>query len=76
LYRLKFVLQDEYVGNQTKTEDGLMLEPSKILDAFQMALSNYGYEDFRKFVLGIEGLDYLGVKKPVHVTDEDHGGDW
>lgn len=70
LYRLKFVLQDEYLGNQTD------LEPNKVLDTFVFDLSNYGYEDFRKFVEGIEGIDLLGVKKPHHVIDEDHSSDF
>lgn len=70
LYRLKFVLQDEYVGNKTD------LQSAKILDSFAFDLSNYGYEDFRKFVEGINGIDSLGVKKPVHVTGEDHSADW
>lgn len=75
LYRLKFVLQDEYVGNRELDGD-MVVEPSKVLDAFRFALSNYGYEDFRRFVEGIEGLDPLGVKKPVIVEGEDHSSDF
>jgi hypothetical protein len=70
LYRLKFVLQDEYTGNQTS------IEPVKIKDAFSFALSNYGYEDFRRFVDGIDGIDLLGTKKSVSVSGEDHSADW
>lgn len=70
LYRLKFVLQDEYVGNKTDTE------PAKINDAFTFILSNYGYEDFRRFVEGIKGIDPLGTKKSVHIDGEDHSADW
>ena len=70
LYRLKFVLQDEYVGQRTD------LQPEKVVDSFGFNLSNYGYEDFRKFVDGVLGLDLLGVKKPVHVSGEDHSNDW
>lgn len=70
LFRLKFVLQDEYLGNKTS------IEPSKILDSLSLAISNYGYEDFRKFVDGIFGIDPLGVKKPIHISGEDHSGEW
>ena len=68
LYRLKFVLEDEYFGNQTD------IQPSKVTDEFGFDLSNYGYEDFRKFVDGVYGVDPLGVKKPAHVKGEDHSG--
>jgi len=70
LFRLKFVLQDEYMGNKTD------LQPAKVVDAFTFNLSNYGYEDFRRFVEGIWGIDPLGVKKRKHVTGEDHSGSW
>lgn len=70
LYRLRFILSDEYLGN--KTDD----QPHKVLDAFQMVLSNYGYEDFRRFVLGMRWIDYLGVKKSKSVTSEDHSADF
>ena len=70
LYSLKFVLKDEYVGNKTS------LQSEKILDAFSFDLSNYGYEDFRKFVEGISGIDPLGTKKSVHVTGENHDGEF
>ena len=70
LYRLKFVLQDEYVGNKTD------LQPSKVVDSFGFDLSNYGYEDFRKFVDGVHGLDPLGTKKLVHIKGEVHTGEF
>jgi hypothetical protein len=70
LYRLKFVLKDEYIGNQTE------LQPEKVVDSFALDLSNYGYEDFRKFVEGIAGIDLLGTKKSAHVSGEDHSGEF
>lgn len=68
LYRLKFILKDEYVGNQDPDTD----QVNKVLDSFTFALSNYGYEDFRRFVEGIDTVDPLGMKKSVSVTGEVH----
>lgn len=70
LYRLKFVLNDEYTGNKSD------LEPNKVLDSFTMDLSSYGYEDFRRFVEGIEGVDKLGVKKSRSIRGESHSSDF
>jgi hypothetical protein len=68
LYRLRFILEDEYTGQQD-FDNGIF---NKVLDGFNFILLNYGYEDFRKFVLGIKGLDLLGVKKSVAIEGEDH----
>lgn len=70
LYKLKFILQDEYVGQQT--EENL----DKVADTFSYVLSNYGYEDFRRFTYGVEGIDALGTKKAINVTAEDHSSDF
>jgi hypothetical protein len=70
LYRMRYILQDSYIGNQTKTN------PSKVLDSFSFDLSNYGYEDFRKFFGGVYGVDPGGHMKPVNVVGEDHSGDF
>lgn len=72
LYRLRFVLQDEYVGQQNPDE----FKFDKIEDSFTFDLANYGYEDFRKFVDGVYRVDDLGTKRPVFVTSEDHSDDW
>lgn len=68
LYRLRFILRDEFTGQRDLTVN----QPNKIVDAFEFALSSYRYEDFRKFVEGIEGIDPLGTKKAVSVVNEDH----
>lgn len=68
LYRIKYILQDAWVGQLTKTND------SKILDSFLFDLSNYGYEDFRKFFSGVLGPDPGGIKIPINVVAEDHSG--
>lgn len=68
LYRLKFILEDEYVGNQDPSTD----QTEKVLDAFTFALSNYGYEDFRRFVEGVDRIDPLGVKRRVSIVGEIH----
>lgn len=74
LLRLKYVLQDDYTGNQDP--DPINQQPNKVLDSFSWILTNYGYEDFRKFVLGMKGLDYLGFKGSKAVVLEDHSMDF
>jgi hypothetical protein len=73
LYRLAFVLQEEYLG---QSDDGTGQpnpdQPLKILDSVRWALSSYGYEDFRKLVEGVEGVDEFGTKKIKNITGEDH----
>lgn len=70
LYRLKFILNDSYVGNIS------VIQPNKVVDDFKMHLSNYGYEDFRKFVDGINGVDDLGMKRFISVVGEVHTGEF
>ncbi len=62
LYRLKFILKDKY--------------DVVIKDSLSMALSDYKYEDFRKFVEGIDHIDPLGTKKLKLVTSESHDADF
>jgi len=73
LYNLRFILQDEYLG---QSDDGTGHsdpdQPHKILDSFSWALYNYGYEDFRRLVEGVKGVDELGVKEVKDVEGEDH----
>ncbi|OPZ34383.1 MAG: hypothetical protein BWY99_02557 [Synergistetes bacterium ADurb.BinA166] len=70
LYRIKYVLQDEYVGQRTKSS------PGKVKDSMSFDLSNYGYEDFRKFFSGVYGVDAGGVAVPINVVAEDHSSDF
>jgi hypothetical protein len=70
LYTLRFILKDVYIGQQTDRQ------PNKVLDKFSLDISNYGYEDFRKFVEGVKGIDDLGTKKAVSITAEDHSADF
>lgn len=76
LYRLRFVLTDEYFGNQTKPVTGSPYEPNKILDRPTFDLAEYRYEDFRKYVLGVKGVDPLGFKVSRSVIAEDHSSDF
>lgn len=71
LFSLRYVLQDEYLGQKNGSS-----QPNKVLDSFLFDLSNYGYEDFRRFVEGIEGVDILGKKKAEDVVGEDHSADF
>lgn len=73
LYKLKYILQDAYVG-QNNPGIGPTIN-SKMADAFSFVISNYGYEDFRKFVDGVAGVDPLGSKKAIPVVGEVHTGD-
>lgn len=70
LFRLSFILQDEYTGQQDPDPD--VNKPYKVVDAFTWILENYGYEDHRRFWDGIDGIDYLGMKKSVAIVGEDH----
>lgn len=70
LFSLKFILQDVYIGKKTASHSG------KISDSFRAVLSNYSYEDFRKFAYGVAGIDRKGFKKSVVVIGEDHSADW
>ncbi len=74
LLRIKHVLQDEWPGqgDPDPAKDNL----AKIADSFHFALSNYGYEDLRKYVGGVYGVDELGVKRSKSVVGEDHSGDF
>lgn len=77
LYRLRFILSDEYFGNQDPDQppDAIGIN-AKIVDSFDFVLSCYDYEDFRKFISGVEGVDTFGSKKPVSVIAEDHSSDF
>ena len=70
LYRIKYVLQASYVGAMTPSR------PDKVQDSARWDLSDYAYEDFRKFVEGVEGVDPLGSKKSSSVLAEDHSSDF
>jgi len=75
LYRISYILQDTYIGQQ-KNPAQLSVHPAKVTDSFTFNLSNYGYEDFRKFVEGVKRIDPLGSKVSVDVVGEDHSMDF
>ncbi len=75
LYTLKYILQDSYIGQQQPIgPNGVSPQPNKVLDVPTVALSNYGYEDFRKFTNGVARIDTLGSKVAQAVQGEDHTG--
>jgi hypothetical protein len=77
LYTLKFILQDLYEGPGPKPQDpGSNVQTNKVKESFVYSLSQYGYEDFRRFVEGVRGTDVLGSKVLVSVKDEPHDGDF
>ena len=73
IYSLKYIFQDAYVGQkQPLGVNGISPQPNTMVDSFTFCLTNYSYEDFRKFVDGIEGIDNLGTKRSISVVNEDH----
>jgi hypothetical protein len=77
IYVLKYILQDAYLGQQQPPgPNGTSPQPNKVTDSFTFSMSNYSYEDFRRFVLGVAGLDTAGFKKAEQVINEDHSADW
>lgn len=70
LYKLKYILQDAYIGQSVPQNQ------SKVLDTFRFAMSAYNYEDFRKFVEGVYRIDTLGSKKPIQIIAESHSADF
>lgn len=70
LYRLRYILADSYVGVSTDSN------PIKIADTLKTVLSDYSYEDFRKFVDGVFGVDPGGVKMAHRVTGEDYSSNF
>ena len=65
LYRLRFIFKDSYIPNT-----------GKVLDAMRWAMSNYYYDDFRSYWVGVRDRDRLGRKTNVTVTSEDHSMDF
>jgi hypothetical protein len=72
LYRLKYILRDEYEGNRTTFEVGSPFEPNKVLDKPIVSTDQYRYADFRRFSLGVFGIDPFGAKQNHAVVDELH----
>jgi hypothetical protein len=73
LYKIKYILQDSYVGTQPLTANPPSdLRNTKILDQLKSALNNYSYEDFRRFFEGVNEIDKFGAQKPIRIIDETH----
>ena len=68
LYRLKYVVEEEYPGPSGPPTDNL--DSYKFQDAMRMVMESYSYEDFRKFVGGVYRIDFLGAKKSRSVVGE------
>lgn len=72
LYKIKNILQDSYIGNYKPPTTGEPYQPNKIVDSGIMDYNDYSYDDFRKFTLGVFGLDPLGFKKAKTIIGEPH----
>jgi len=68
LFTIRYVFRDSYNPNPD--------QGGKILDTSRWRLSNYYYEDFRKYSQGLKDHDRLGVKTNQVVTSEDHSKDF
>jgi hypothetical protein len=73
LYKLKFILQDTYLGSR---HTNLNIQTNKIRDENRWIFSDYRYEDFRKFVEGVQGVDPFGSKRTISIVNEDHSDDF
>lgn len=64
LFRIRYVLSDEYVGSSSENT-GTQAQ-KKISDFLSIYVNTHDYEDFRYFSRGIEGIDDRGFlkKKP------------
>lgn len=74
LYTLRFIMKDDYPGPAGPPEE--RIDTNRMIDAFSFILSNYQYEDFRKFTGGVWRIDPLGTKKSKSVVGEDHSADF
>lgn len=74
LLRIKYILQDTWNGQGDP--DPAKDNTAKVADSFRLAISNYGYEDFRRFVEGVYGVDDMGTKRSHSVVNEPHSGDF
>jgi len=73
LYRLRNIVQDEYTGNIGFPSSGTNPPHAvKVLESPTYDSSTGMYEDFRKFSLGVSGIDTLGAKSSVAVVGESH----
>lgn len=75
LYTLRYILREEYLGNLALPYVGPR-PPPKVTDSLIMDISDYKYADYRKFVLGVSGVDEDGFKPSYSVSMEDHSLDF
>jgi hypothetical protein len=65
LFRIRYIFQDKYIP-----------PGGKIADAMHWHMSNYYYDDLRRYCQGIRDRDRLGRKTNQSVSDEDHTQDF
>lgn len=68
LYKLKYVVEEEYPGPNGPPQDNL--DSYKFRDSMRAVMESYSYEDFRRFVDGVYKIDFLGFKKSRSVVGE------
>ncbi len=67
LFTIRYIFTDNYIPNDVF---------KIVLDAMQMSLGAYYYEDFRSYWVGIRNRDRLGRKTNMAVVAEDHSRDF
>lgn len=70
LYKTKYILKDEYLGQSKPPITGTPARPHKVIDSYFADVSSKTYEDFRKFILGVKDIDVDGFKTSVRVNNE------
>jgi hypothetical protein len=70
LYRIKYIITDKYDPILNPETAG------QINDSLSISIKPYSYEDFRKFIDGIDGIDKFGSKSPITVIGEVHTQDF
>jgi hypothetical protein len=63
LFRIRYIFQDTYPTGST-------------VDTLRWRMSNYYYDDFRRYPGGIRNRDRLGMKSNQQVVAEDHSADF
>ena len=75
LFRLRYILSDFYNGNYVASSHSGH-GTDKFIETSSSIISDYSYDDLRKFVYGVDGVDESGWKKSYLVLAEDHSNDW
>ena len=68
LFRIRYLFTDVFVPNGDSI--------NRVLDSYRWMMSNYYYDEFRRYWTGIRDRDRLGAKVNRMVVNESHTGDF